>query len=98
MPHYRETVGRSTGKNDKNGVMIFEGDIIEHFGFIKYIARYGEFAGEVGLGYYYGLGFYVERIGNPEHRVPFSSISCDKGEYEVIGNMHDHPEMLVADD
>lgn len=89
-----ETIGRAVGRNDKNGISIFEGDVLAYFSEWKYIVRYGEFNGQVGLGYYYGLGFYLERVGAPEHKVPFSSISCDKGEYEVVGNIHDNKELL----
>ena len=92
------TVGRSTHKLDKNGVTIFEGDIVKGYGIISYIVRYGEFNGTVGLGYYYGIGFYIERIGDPTHKVPLSSISCDKGEYEVIGNIHDNKELLKVEE
>jgi uncharacterized phage protein (TIGR01671 family) len=97
-PVKRDTVCRAVCKNDKNGTPIFEGDIISYFGGWKYIVRYGEFNGTVGLGYYYGVGFYLEKIGDETHRVPLSSISCDKGEYEIVGNIYDNPELLVVYD
>lgn len=92
-----ETICKSTGKHDKNNNLIFEGDIISWFGCQKYIVRYGEFHGTVGLGYYYGLGFYIERIGDPTHRVPFNTIDCDKKEYEVIGNIYDSKDLLTTE-
>lgn len=92
------TIRRFTGKVDKNDVSIVEGDIIRHFNYIKYIIRYGAFAEKVGLGYYYGLGFYLERVQNVAHKVPFSAISCDNNEYEVIGNIYDNPELLQTED
>ena len=95
---YEDSIRRFVGKKDKNGVEIVEGDVIKHFDYIKYIVRYGEFAGKVGLGYYYGLGFYLEKIDDPLHRVPFSSISCDQNEYEVIGNIYDSPELLTPEE
>lgn len=92
------TIRRFTGKADKNDVDIVEGDIIRHFNYIKYIVRYGAFAEKVGFGYYYGLGFYLERVQDAAHKVPFSTISCDNNEYEVIGNIYDNPELLQTED
>ena len=92
------TICRAVGRNDKNGTPIFEGDIVKGYGVISYIVRHGEFNGTVGLGYYYGIGFHLERIGHPEHKVPLSSISCDNGEFEVLGNVYDNPELLVVED
>ena len=92
------TVCRAVGRNDKNSRTIFEGDVVAYFGDWKYVVRYGEFNGQVGLGYYYGIGFYIERISDPTHRVPLSSVSCDNGEYEVVGNIYDNPELLAIGD
>lgn len=97
-PVKRETIGRAVCRNDKNGTSIFEGDIVKGYGVISYIVRYGEFNEKVGLGYYYGIGFYLERVGHPDHKVPLSSISCDKGEFAVRGNIYDNPELLIDKD
>ena len=91
----RDTVSKYTGYHDKNGNMMFENDIICWVGDIKYIIRYGYFAGRVGLGYYYGLGFYFERVGDPEHRVPFNVAFVN--EYEVLGNIFDDKELLKVE-
>lgn len=88
----RETVSRCTGYHDKNGNMMFENDVIAWFDAWKYVIKYGYFHGQVGLGYYYGLGFYFERVGDPEHRVPFNAAFVN--EYEVIGNIFDNKELL----
>ncbi len=84
-----ETVGQFTGLTDKNGVKIFEGDIVQ-------------------VNYRYGL--HNDKIKNENLKVlwdegsagfDFSSsklgivfIKCLEKEYEVIGNIHDNPELL----
>ena len=92
-----ETIGRAVGRTDKNGVQMFEGDIVKGYGVISYIVKYGEFNGNVGLGYYYGIGFHLERVGHPDHKVPLSSISLDKGEFEIVGNIYDNHELLAVE-
>lgn len=92
----RDTVSRATGYNDKNGNQMFENDIISWFDSWKYIIRYGYFNGQVGLGYYYGLGFYFERIGDPEHKVPFNAAFIN--EYEIVGNIFDNKELLKVEE
>ena len=75
---------------------MFENDIIAWYDAWKYIIRYGYFNGQVGLGYYYGLGFYFERIGDPTHRVPFNASFIN--EYEVVGNIFDNKELLKVEE
>ena len=88
----RDTISRATGYYDKNGNQMFENDIISWFNSWKYIIKYGYFNGHVGLGYYYGLGFYFERVGDPTHRVPFNAAFIN--EYAVLGNIFDNSELL----
>lgn len=96
-PVESKTVCRSVGKKDKCETMIFEGDVLAYLNTWRFIVRYGEFNGTVGLGYYYGLGFYLERIGDPTHKVPFNAIDCDEQRYEIIGNVFDNPELMKGD-
>lgn len=78
-----ETIGQYTGKKDCNGKRIFEGDIV--------VARIG-YCGYPNLK-------INERILAVEYSVRFvgylSELSFgDVYEIEIIGNIHDNPELL----
>ena len=84
--HVQEkTVGQYTGMKDKNGKRIFEGDIVTglfSFGMeIKAVVVFQDGA--------FGLQWIR---GGAEQFSAFTSI-CNV-EFEVIGNIHDNPELL----
>ena len=95
-----ETVGQYTGLTDKNGKKIFEGDMIKPFDdeIDKMVVefRIGQFLlclyGERGYMAEYGW----EESGNYGcfEAEPLSSYGDD---IEVIGNIHDDPELLRGD-
>ena len=73
-----ETVGQYTGLVDKNGIKIFEGDIVSERG------------GESCQGYYEIDNVLIVEI--PDTLLNFEmSYDC---EYKIIGNIHDNPELL----
>lgn len=78
-----ETVGQFTGLTDKNGVRVFESDIILspqndlHSGIVYF--ENGSFGVDVS----YNLTF-----------VSFNYFGDEVKEIEVIGNIHDNPELL----
>ena len=96
-PIHPETVGQFTGLTDKNGKKIFDGDIlpIEDEIIAVVIFKDGCFRLEE-----YGLcGTYTES-GYDECGGGWGVIGCDPidwytiGNMEVIGNIHDNPELL----
>lgn len=86
---FEKTVGEYTGLDDKNGKKIFEGDIVARedygYGCGRYYAtvHYGAFNCSCCHGVY-GWTFDKGDIRNPTW-------------YEVIGNIHDNPELLKED-
>ena len=80
------SVGQYTGLTDKNGDKIFEGDIVSGACFWLERMKNGVVAFRDGS---FGLIWYR---GEVEQFNPFTSM-CNI-EYEVIGNIHDNPELM----
>ena len=79
----RETVGQYTGLKDKNGKRIFEGDIVEGADFTAEDGGYGVVGFDDGA---------FEIIGN-NCCGTFHENYWGR-DFEVIGNIHDNPELL----
>ena len=85
-----ETAGQYTGLTDKNGKNIFEGDIVKEVSmrFITMEIEESIFAVEWwDFDSSYRL---IRRFDNGEQ----TTILTNCGDYEVIGNIHDNPELL----
>lgn len=81
------TVGQYTGLKDKNGNRIFEWDVIKRFWLgaeIIYCVRYD--------------GEYAQFIGNSMNKSGFTTFDNDGEMFEVIGNIHDNPELWKGGD
>ena len=89
------TVGQYTGLTDKNGRKVFEGDIIRFHKFLGEPDWIDEVKYDVRGCLYIATGTMPIRCGSRDggaFEVQLSSI--DKAAIEVIGNIHDNPELL----
>lgn len=77
-----ETVGQYTGLTDKNGKKIFEGDILKNIESNEIVAIcYG------GCSFCYSYNGTIYGIDDSE-------TGLEMNEWEIIGNIHDNPELL----
>ena len=95
-PVIPETVGQCTGLKDKNGKLIFEGDIVEADGYIFFVnfGKCGGVANKVDYGY---IGYYLDGYDEITKKALSYGLRddiCYFTNIEAIGNIHDNPELL----
>ena len=82
---FAETIGQYTGLTDKNGTKVFEGDIVfvdvVHFPTQKGVVTYTKD--------FFGLD--IKDVTPIQHCIDYA---IRNGQVEVIGNIHDNPELL----
>ena len=87
-----ETIGQYTGLTDKNGKRIFEGDIVKiDDKYIRYVVYSGVSTSFVKLR-------YISRLMSEGSTTLGYGYDSHKHTIEVIGNVHDNPEILEVNE
>ena len=94
-----ETVGQFTGLTDKNGVRIFEGDILDVSSDVAYggvaVHRLGYFVVEFHNGCFMKSALDDPQLSffdNAKRKGLYHFISTDI--HKIVGNIHDNPDIL----
>ena len=93
---YRETLGQYTGLTDKNGVKIFEGDIINIRGNSGYY-DYKSINYNAVVTFIDGAFCAIDVMTEDECAVKRYNFCTKEIEIEVIGNIFDNPELMNDD-
>ena len=83
------TVGRYTGLTDKNGVEIFEGDVVR--------TQYGRLCVVIWHQTDCHCGWDLYPV-NDDHKPPSKWCAFNSDCLEVVANIHDNPDMLKGED
>lgn len=90
-----ETVGEFTGLYNGAGQRIFEDDIVRFEGNLYRVRREDETPG----GYWASTAYILQHIGWDDYMSFVDTIDdfCNEICVEIIGNIHDNPELLAAE-
>ena len=84
----RKTLGQYIGVTDRNEKQIFEDDIVKyHYETYDYAEDF------IGVIKYFNGSFGIEDI-EKKHFLTFNDMSVYIRWFEIIGNIHDNPELL----
>ena len=86
------TVGQYTGLTDRNGVKIFEGDILHFINTYRNVNHEWHCTVEFVDGAF--VCRYIESEGHLGEYNYFTSWNVPLVQWDVIGNIHDNPELL----
>ena len=90
---YTETLGQCTGLKDKNGKLIYEGDICRVKG-TYYDCDYHEYFEVDDIEITESLERFFEEA---MVKGVYSALGCDTLQVEVIGNIHENADLLGED-
>ena len=95
----RSTICQCTGLMDKNGMLIWENDIIKyHFGNVYAPIKYGEYKSCFDSTPTGHIGFYVDWTGTTKENMRKDiGYWINMVEADVAGNIFDNPELLEVD-
>lgn len=85
------TIGQFTGLLDKNGKEIYEGDIVKTKGGWGGVVLWNS------RGYFYIKDNNYYEYEEPDLSPIGSLLCCERKQLEIIGNIHDNPELLKTE-
>lgn len=93
-----ETIGQCAGLKDRNGKLIFEGDIVSDLPTVRRgIVKHGAYDTRWDHGH---IGWYLDwsSLYNEDKgwKQPLSFWLGEPGGVHIIGNIHENPELLEA--